>query len=155
MVFLVSSFRRKHDYATQTRALGIRLALYTVLSVIYRAGHCNYFRNIWVWSLYLLRTSLRWFDNTDLQHADARVHLLTKENRFGLTDVRTLAKLQALVYDILTRLPSTTAVFSYAIGSRKLSVFCWGSNSSRFDTNNSNYIRRLFYNWSCCLRQLK
>ena len=28
-------------------------------------------------------------------------------------------KLQALVYDIL---PSTTAVFSYAIGSRKLSV---------------------------------
>ena len=29
------------------------------------------------------------------------------------------AKLQALVYDIL---PSTTAVFSYAIGSRKLSV---------------------------------
>ena len=30
-----------------------------------------------------------------------------------------VAKLQALVYDIL---PSTTAVFSYAIGSRKLSV---------------------------------
>ena len=29
------------------------------------------------------------------------------------------AKLQALVYDIL---PSTTAVFSYAIGSRKLSA---------------------------------
>ena len=31
----------------------------------------------------------------------------------------TLPKLQALVYDIL---PSTTAVFSYAIGSRKLSA---------------------------------
>ena len=31
----------------------------------------------------------------------------------------TLLKLQALVYDIL---PSTTAVFSYAIGSRKLSA---------------------------------
>ena len=31
----------------------------------------------------------------------------------------TEAKLQALVYDIL---PSTTAVFSYAIGSRKLSA---------------------------------
>ena len=30
-----------------------------------------------------------------------------------------LIKLQALVYDIL---PSTTAVFSYAIGSRKLSA---------------------------------
>ena len=58
-------------------------------------------------------------------------------------------RLQALVYDIL---PSTNAVFSYAIGSRKLSVneqlfcCCWCSNSSRFVTNNSDYIRRLFYN---------
>ena len=56
-------------------------------------------------------------------------------------------KLQALVYDIL---PSTTAVFSYAIGPRKLSAneqFCcwWCSNSSKFVTNNSDYIRRLFY----------
>ena len=52
-------------------------------------------------------------------------------------------KLQTLVYDILL---STTAVFSYAIGSRKLSaneqllflVFCccWCSNSSKFVTNN-------------------
>ena len=57
-------------------------------------------------------------------------------------------KLQALVYDIL---PSTTAVFSYAIGPRKLSAneqffccFCC-SNSSKFDTNNSDYIRRLLY----------
>ena len=44
-------------------------------------------------------------------------------------------KLQALVYDIL---PSTTAVFSYAIGSRKLSTneqfFCWCSNSNKFVT---------------------
>ena len=65
-------------------------------------------------------------------------------------------KLQALVYDIL---PSTTAVFSYAIGSRKLSAnerfFCWRSDSSKCVTNNSNYIRRLFHNWPCCLRQLK
>ena len=55
-------------------------------------------------------------------------------------------KLQALVYDIL---PSTTAVFSYAIGPRKLSAneqfFCWCSNSRKFVTNNSDYIRRLFY----------
>ena len=40
-------------------------------------------------------------------------------------------KLQALVYDIL---PSTTAVFSYATGSRKLSAneqfFCCCSDSS-------------------------
>ena len=50
-------------------------------------------------------------------------------------------KLQALVYYIL---PSTTAVFSFAIGSRKKSAneqfFCWCSNSSTFVTNNSNYI---------------
>ena len=38
--------------------------------------------------------------------------------RFGLCHNNTL-KLQALVYDIL---PSTTAVFSYAIGPRKLSA---------------------------------
>ena len=37
----------------------------------------------------------------------------------GLCEVRTLRKLQALVYDIL---PSTTAVFSYATGSIKLSA---------------------------------
>ena len=56
-------------------------------------------------------------------------------------------KLQALVYDIL---PSITAVFSHSIGSRKLSAneqfFCWCSDSSKFVTNNSDYIRRLFYN---------
>ena len=37
----------------------------------------------------------------------------------GLRKVWVLIKLQASVYDIL---PSTTAVFSYAIGSRKLSA---------------------------------
>ena len=65
-------------------------------------------------------------------------------------------KLQALVYDIL---PLTTLVFSYAIGPRKLSVneqfFCWCSNSSKFVTTQIQYIRRLLYNWPCCLRQLK
>ena len=48
-------------------------------------------------------------------------------------------KLQALVYGIL---PSTTAVLSYAIGSRKLSAneqfFCWYSNSRKLVTNNSD-----------------
>jgi len=63
-----------------------------------------------------------------------------------------VSKLQALVYDIL---PSTTAVFSYAIAPQKLSAneqffvfvfvcFLFCSNSSKFVTNNSNYIRRLF-----------
>ena len=71
-------------------------------------------------------------------------------------------KLQVLVYDIL---PSTTAVFSYAIGSRKLSgdeqffffffVFCCCSNSSRFVTNNSNKSRRIIYSRQQSLHQHK
>ena len=54
-------------------------------------------------------------------------------------------KLQALVYDSL---PSTTAVFSYVIGSRKLSAneqFFVGAQTVVV-TSNSDYIRRLFYN---------
>ena len=39
--------------------------------------------------------------------------------RYAASTVILVPKLQALVYDIL---PSTTAVFSYAIGSRKLSA---------------------------------
>ena len=54
------------------------------------------------------------------------------------------SKLKPLVYDIL---PSTTAVFSYAIGSRKLSAkeqfFVFRSNSSKFVTNNSNQTKRV------------
>ena len=56
------------------------------------------------------------------------------------------SKLQALVYHML---PSTTAVFSYATGSTEncqltSSFFCWCSNSGKFVTNDSDYIRRLF-----------
>ena len=65
-------------------------------------------------------------------------------------------RLQALVYVIF---PSTTAVFSYAIGSRKLSAneqfFCWCSNSSRFVTNNSNKTRRVVYSRQQSLHQHK
>ena len=56
-------------------------------------------------------------------------------------------KLQAPVYDIF---PSTTPVFSYALGSRKLSaneqsfVGAQTEVSFFFFTNSSNYIRRLF-----------
>ena len=39
--------------------------------------------------------------------------------KFPVHGIKVLSKLQALVYDIL---PSTTAVLSYAIGSRKLSA---------------------------------
>ena len=57
----------------------------------------------------------------------------------GLPEAR---KLQEPVYNIL---PSTTAVFSYAVGSRKLSAneqFFVGAQSSKFVTNNSDYISR-------------
>ena len=73
-------------------------------------------------------------------------HLPRNSARIAYATLKGHTKLQALVYDIL---PSTTAVFSYAIGSRKLSAneqfFCWFSNSSKFVTNNSYYIRRSFY----------
>ena len=62
---------------------------------------------------------------------------------------------QALVYDIL---PSTTAVFSYVIGSRKLSAneqFFVGvsTNSSKFVTNNSNKTRHVIYSRQQSLHQ--
>ena len=63
---------------------------------------------------------------------------------------------QALVYDIL---PSTTAVFSYAICPRKLSAneqfFWWCSNSSKFFTSNSNKTRRVVYSRQQSLHQRK
>ena len=55
------------------------------------------------------------------------------------------SKLQALVYDIL---PSTTAIFSYTIGFRKLSAneqfFCWCSNSSKFVTYKQLKLYQMF-----------
>ena len=67
-----------------------------------------------------------------------------------------VSKLQALVYDIL---PSTIAVFSYAIGSTKLSAneqfFCWCSNSSKVVTNNSNNTRHVIYSRQQSLHQHK
>ena len=65
------------------------------------------------------------------------------------------AKLQALVYI----LPSTSAVFSYATGSRKLSAneqfFCWCSNNSKFVTNSSNKTWRVIYSRQQSLHQRK
>ena len=56
-------------------------------------------------------------------------------------------------------LPSTTAVFSYATGSRKLSAneqfFCWRSNSSKFVTINSDKTTRVIYNRQRSLHQHK
>ena len=69
-------------------------------------------------------------------------------------------KLQALVYDIL---PTTTAVFSYAIGigSRKLSAnehFFGGAQTVAnylFVTNNSDKTRRVIYSHQQSLHQHK
>ena len=52
-------------------------------------------------------------------HAALQTHRLGGYSNRALKSDSHAFKLQALVYDIL---PSTTAVFSYAIGSRKLSV---------------------------------
>ena len=63
---------------------------------------------------------------------------------------------QALVYDIL---PSATAVFSYAIGSRKLSankLFFVGAQTVVRLLQTTQIISDIcFYNWPCCFRQLK
>ena len=69
-------------------------------------------------------------------------------------------KLQALVYDIL---PSTTAVFSYVIGSRKLSAneqFFVGAQTVVIlvvvvVANNSNKTRRVIYSRQQSLHQHK
>ena len=72
-------------------------------------------------------------------------------------------KLQALVYDIL---PSTTAVFSYAIGPRKLSaneqfvVVVVGGGGGGVQTVVSllqitQIISDVCFMLPCCLRQLK
>ena len=49
------------------------------------------------------------------------------------------SKLQALVYDIV---PSTTAVFSYALGSRKLSA------NEQFSVGAQTVVSVLHYNWN-------
>ena len=64
-------------------------------------------------------------------------------------------KLQALVYDIL---PSTTAVFSHAIGSRKLSAieqFFVGAQTVVTLLQTNQIISDVCFMLPCCLRQLK
>ncbi len=58
-------------------------------------------------------------DETNFRPLDGRAPCLRACFEAMLLPVLLVPKLQALVYDIL---PSTTAVFSYAIGSRKLSA---------------------------------
>ena len=64
-------------------------------------------------------------------------------------------KLQPLVYI----LPATTAVFSYAIGSRKLlankQFFVGAQTVVKFVTNNSNKTRRVIYSCQQSLHQHK
>ena len=72
--------------------------------------------------------------------------------RFGGKD-RDDCKLLALVYDIL---PWTTAVFSYAIGPRKLSAneqFFVGAQTVVSLLQTAQIMSDVcFYNWPCCLR---
>ena len=83
-------------------------------------------------------------------------HLTVHTIIMPMNKITVCEELQALVYDIL---PSTTAVFSYAIGSIKLSAneqfFCWCSDSSKFITNNSNKTRRVVYSRQQSLHQHK
>ena len=81
---------------------------------------------------------------------------------FTVRQTDQFTKLQALVYDIL---PSTTAVYSYAIGSRKLSAnaqflcvfFVVGAQTvvSVLQTLNSYRTRRVIYSQQQSLHQHK
>ena len=86
----------------------------------------------------------------------ARVSNYPRCRRSQFVSDALLPKLQALVYDIL---PSTTAVFSYAIWSRKLSAneqFFIGAQTVVSLLQTTQIISDVcFYNWPCCLRQLK
>ena len=63
---------------------------------------------------------LRVGEERHLRVGEARYLRVGEEKHLRATGVVPVDKLQALVYDILPA--STTAVFSYAIGSRKLSA---------------------------------
>ena len=64
-------------------------------------------------------------------------------------------RLQALVYDSFLQ---TTAVFSYAIGSRQLSAnekfFCWCSRSSKFVTNTHQTMRVIYNRQQIMVQQI-
>ena len=97
-----------------------------------------------------ITTSQTWLPTTQVLSANHSISNSCTESP------KSCCKLQALVYDIP---PSTTAVFSYAIGSRKLSAnerfFCWCSNSSTFVTNNSSTTRHVIYSSQQSLHQQK
>ena len=90
----------------------------------------------------------------------AHSHATILAANLASTYVRVEAKLQALVYGIL---PSTTAVFSYAVGSRKLSAneqFFVGAQTVVIlvvvvVANNSNKTRRVIYSRQQSLHQHK
>ena len=66
-----------------------------------------------------------------------------------------MGTLQALVYDIL---PSITAVFSYAIGPRKLSAneqFFVGAQTVVSLLQTTQIILDVCFMFPCCFRQLK
>ena len=109
----------------------------------------------------LFKTSPRWHSPTEVVGSVLLAETdLVSETVSLFTDVQAASftcragfKHQALVYDIL---PSTTAVFSYVIGSWKRSaVFGWCSNSSKFVTNDSNKTRRVIYSRQQRLHQHK
>ena len=83
-----------------------------------------------------------------LTHSDrfALIIKLRRNDTYLIQEQRELLKLQALIYDIL---PSATAEFSYAIGSRKLSA------KEQIFFGAQTVVSLLQTTVLCCLRQLK
>ena len=77
-------------------------------------------------------------------HTHMHTHMHTHTHAHTLDTLKTKAKLQALVNDIH---PSTTAVCSYAIGSRKLSanVFFFVGAQTVVSLLQTDKIRRVIY----------
>ena len=94
--------------------------------------------NIWGVTLYFQHQILKNNTALCLPHAHIHAHTLCLMPTYSYTSTHTQTPSTGLQH------PSTAAVFSYTIGSRKLSAnrqfFCWCSNSSKFVTNNSNEV---------------
>ena len=133
---------RKRDFQLQTTQMLEASCLFSFKSILLRtSGKCQSIKRTACMLNFIYIVQSKWYLRLKISvqgpfkiSADVKQHVL-------------------LVYDIL---PSTTAVFSYVCHRSQKTVSLraifsgWCSNSSKFVTNNSDCIRRLFNNWPCC-----
>ena len=114
-------------------------------------------KSFWLCSNDHILTCLSWGEHCATD-SPSNQRFSPSERVFGFAVMTTLtlrAKLQALVYDIL---PSTTAVFRYAIGSRKLSAneqFFVGAQTIVGLLETTQILSAICFMLPCGLRQFK